>query len=147
VSFFDYPGTEPDGTTAQTSGLLDDASAADWADVRAAMTTRDLRDGEILFAPGDGQGALCLVLSGVLEVLAPAARGAWKPVASVGAGSVLGELAFLDGGPHPTLARAAGTASVAELSHDGFSALAARRPDLAVLLAMDLGRILAGRLR
>ncbi|MGB8652114.1 MAG: cyclic nucleotide-binding domain-containing protein, partial [Mycobacteriales bacterium] len=103
--------------------------------------------GETLFSPGAEERSLYLVVEGELEVLVPAARGRWRRVATVGAGSAIGELSFMDGGPQSTLARALSPLAVAELSHQAFTQLAVSRPDLALLLAMDLGRLVAQRLR
>ena len=141
MTFFDYPGQEV--ATAPVEALLADASPDDWADLLAVTTLRTLAVGEVL---GYAECALFLVRTGSLEVLTPSGKK-WKRVTTAGPGAVLGELGFLDGVPDPTLARALAPSTVAELTHDAFASLAASRPELAVLLAMDLGRILAGRLR
>lgn len=140
MTFFDYPG---EAAPAVAEPFLADATPQDWDDLLAATTVRSLAVGEVL---GYAECALFLVRSGSLEVLTPTGRK-WKRVTTVGAGAVLGELGFLDGVPDATLARALQPSTVAELTHTGFAGLAAARPELAVLLAMDLGRILAGRLR
>lgn len=145
MTFFDYPG-EPTPVAAGES-LLSDATRQDWDDLLAVTRPRELPVGDILFSPGSTDGALHLVVAGTLEVLAPARRGSWKRVGVVQTGMVIGELSFLDGRPASTLARALEPARVAELTHEAYAELAARRPELAALLAMDLGRILAGRLR
>ena len=141
MTFFDYPG---EATAAPAATVfLEDATPKDWDDLLAATTVRTLSAGEVL---GYAECALFLVRSGSLEVITPQGKK-WKRVTTVGSGAVLGELGFLDGVPDPTLARALEPSTVAELTHTGFAGLAADRPELAVLLAMDLGRILAGRLR
>ena len=145
MTFFDYPGEAT--ATAASESLLADASSQDWDDLLAVTRTRELPVGDILFSPGSTDGALHLVLAGTLEVLAPGRRDSWKRVGVVRTGMVIGELSFLDGQPETTLARATEPARVAELTHEAYAELAARRPELAALLAMDLGRILAGRLR
>jgi CRP-like cAMP-binding protein len=89
---------------------------------------------------------LYLVLEGQLEVLADHGRRRRRRIASVGAGSAIGELSFFDGGARSALVR--GDARGApELSPAEFDALAASSPDLARPLLFDLGRILAHRLR
>jgi CRP-like cAMP-binding protein len=82
-----------------------------------------------------------------LEVLAEHGRRRTSRIALVGAGSVIGELAFFDGGPRSALVRAVTPAVLAELSPADFNALAAANPGLARRLLFDLGRILAQRLR
>jgi CRP/FNR family cyclic AMP-dependent transcriptional regulator len=147
MTFFDYPTSDDDGHQQPDTSLLADASDRDWADLLRSTVPRHLAVGETLFSPGATERSLYLVVEGALEVLVLAPRGRWRRAATVGVGNVIGEQSFMDGGPRTTLARALGPASVAELSHQAFTDLAATRPDLALLLAMDLGRIVAQRLR
>ena len=74
-------------------------------------------------------------------------RRGYRRIASVGAGSVIGELSFFDGGGRSALVRAVTPAVLAELSPAEFDALAVASPVLARRLLFDLGRILAQRLR
>jgi CRP-like cAMP-binding protein len=68
-------------------------------------------------------------------------------VAQVGAGSVLGELAFFDGGPRSAGAWAVDDCEVAAMTLDQYSAFEQSSPALARDLLFALGRILAIRLR
>ena len=68
-------------------------------------------------------------------------------VALVGAGSVLGELAFFDGGPRSAGAWAVNDCEVAAMTPDQFIAFEQSSPSLARELLFALGRILAIRLR
>ena len=87
------------------------------------------------------------MVDGELEVLLPATRGRWRRVNTAGKGSVLGELAFLDGDARSAMVRTLTPTTVAELTFADFERLSDFRPDLALMVAMDLGRILARRLR
>ena len=60
---------------------------------------------------------------------------------------MIGELSFFDGGGRSALVRAVTPAVLAEMSRSEFDALAVANPDLARRLLLDLGRILAQRLR
>jgi CRP/FNR family cyclic AMP-dependent transcriptional regulator len=87
------------------------------------------------------------VLEGQLEVLADRGRRGHRRIASIGAGSVIGELSFFDGQARSALVRAVTPAVLAELSRAEFDALAISNAALARRLLFDLGRILAQRLR
>jgi CRP/FNR family transcriptional regulator, cyclic AMP receptor protein len=128
--------------------LLADASDAEWTTLLEHTRQHRFDPGEAIVTEGEHDRSLYLVLEGELEVLAPRGRrGAYRKVAVVGTGSVIGELAFFDGGARSAMVRAATPAVLAEMSPDSFSALAADSPALARQLLFDLGRILARRLR
>ncbi len=149
MTFFDYPTDETASTksAAASDSFLPQASAGDWSDLLRFATTRHLTAGETLISLGDADRSLHLVRDGTLEVLQPAKRGRWRRLRTVESGSVLGEMTFFDGDERSAAVRALTPATVAQLSYDEFTDLAATRPDLALLVAMDLGRILANRLR
>lgn len=146
MSFFDYPN-EPPATSGQVGLLLADATDSEWATLLEHTRNRRFGPGDAIVAAGAADRSLYLVLEGQLEVLAQRGRRGYRRIASVGAGSVIGELSFFDGGTRSALVRAVTQAVLAEMSPSEFDALAAARPDLARRLLFDLGRILAQRLR
>lgn len=146
MSFFDYPN-EPPAAASNVDMLLADATDEEWATLLQHARYRRFGPGEVIVTDGARDQSLYLVLEGQLEVLAPHGRRRSRRIASVGAGSVIGELSFFDGNARSALVRAATQALLAELSRAGFDALAAASPVLARRLLFDLGRILAQRLR
>jgi len=149
VSFFDYPN-EPPASAGNDGLLLADASDEEWATLLAHTRNRRFSPGDAIVTAGAADQSLYLVLEGQLEVLAGAkgrGRRGYRRLASVGAGSVIGELSFFDGGGRSALVRAVTSAMLAEMSRSEFDALATASPDLARRLLFDLGRILAQRLR
>jgi len=72
--------------------------------------------GDAVVRAGERDQSLYLVLEGQLEVLADRGRRGHRRIASVGAGSVIGELSFFDGGARSALVRAVTPAVLAELS-------------------------------
>jgi CRP/FNR family transcriptional regulator, cyclic AMP receptor protein len=68
-------------------------------------------------------------------------------VALVEAGSVLGELAFFDGGPRSAGAWAVRNCEVAAMTPDQYTAFEKSSPVLAREMLFALGRVLAIRLR
>ncbi len=148
MSFFDYPSEVPaTPVTGPVDVLLADASEADWATLLAHTQTRRFDPGEVIVTDGEVDRSLYLVLEGELAVMASRGRRGYRKIAVVGAGSVIGELAFFDGGARSALVRAATPAVLAEMSPGSFDALAVASPALARQLLFDLGRILARRLR
>jgi CRP/FNR family cyclic AMP-dependent transcriptional regulator len=127
--------------------LLADASDEEWATLLAHTRNRRFSPGDAIVTAGASDQSLYLVLEGQLDVLAERGRRGYRRLASVGAGSVIGELSFFDGGGRSALVRAVTPAVLAEMSRSEFDALAAASPDLARRLLFDLGRILAQRLR
>ena len=146
VSFFDYPN-EPPASPGDVDLLLADASDEEWAALLEHTRYRRFGPGDAVITAGTQDRSLYLVLEGQLEVLAPHGRRGYRRIASPGAGSVIGELAFFDGGVRSALVRAVTPAVLAELSPAEFDALAVASPALARRLLFDLGRILAHRLR
>jgi CRP-like cAMP-binding protein len=137
-SFFMYP-TEP---APVTEGFLDDASETEWDIFLSYVQTRHLRAGQTIFNEGDVDRALYMLAGGRLEQ-----SSARTPAAAVDAPAPLNELAFLDGDRCATSARAVTDAELLRLSYDAFESLAAREPALARRILLDLGSIVARRLR
>lgn len=146
MSFFDYPNESP-ASSGNAGVLLADASDEEWATLLAHTRNRRFSPGDAIVTAGASDQSLYLVLEGQLDVLAERGRRGYRRLASVGAGSVIGELSFFDGGGRSALVRAVTPAVLAEMSRSEFDALAAASPDLARRLLFDLGRILAQRLR
>jgi len=149
MSFFDYPTGEFDPVEQPAAQyLLADASEQDWADLLRYTRTRRFGSGEIVISRGITDRTLFLIVEGTLEVLVPQTRGGgMRRVATLGAGSVIGELSFFDGEGRSASVRATTAGELAELNIADFDAMAAQHPDLARRFLLDLGRILAQRLR
>ena len=144
MSFFDYPSEQPPAQPPER--LLEGATDEEWAEVLKHAHYRQFRPGETVVTDGARTQSLYLVLEGDLEVLVPRRRG-HRRIATISAGSVMGELSFFDGAPRSALVRALTPSLLAEISPVEFDALADASPSLARQLLFDLGRILARRLR
>ena len=90
---------------------------------------------------GDQDRALSLLSEGSLAVASGAA------FRTIDAPSVVGEVAFLDGGKRSLTLVATTTGELRRLSLDSFEALAGRHPGLARAMLFDLGKIVSLRLR
>jgi len=97
--------------------------------------------GELLFRQGDQGDRLYILKSGALEVLAAPADGAEAvPVAYLGAGEVLGELALLTGSPRTATVRCPEKAEVFVLEKPVFLDLMVTLPAFARGLCLVLAR-------
>jgi len=124
--------------------FLPDATAADWATVFAHAEVRRVGAGLALLQAGERDRALYLLTEGTIGVRLPRDEGAFK---TIDAPSVLGELAFFDGRPRSATLDAVTDVEVVRLDVAAFERLAAGAPALAQTMLVDLGRILALRLR
>jgi CRP-like cAMP-binding protein len=120
----------------------------DWQKLFQFTSIRRVMAGDGLIRSGEPDRSLYFVLHGELEVIVHSGNGlAMGRVSLVGAGSVLGELAFFDGGPRSAGAWAVDDCEVAAMTPDQYSAFEQSSPALARELLFALGRILAIRLR
>jgi CRP/FNR family cyclic AMP-dependent transcriptional regulator len=138
VSYFDYP-TEESADSELT--FLADRGEQDWQIVLSHTETRRFSGGEEVIRAGDDDRALYLLTEGTLAVASGAA------FRTIDAPSVVGEVAFLDGGKRSLTLVATTDGELRRLSLDSFEALAGRHPELARVMLFDLGRIVSLRLR
>jgi CRP/FNR family transcriptional regulator, cyclic AMP receptor protein len=134
--------------TASETLLLSDWRDQDWKQLFQFTSIRTARAGDALIRRGEPDRTLYFVLQGGLEVIGHSGDGlSMGRLAMVGAGSVLGELAFFDGGPRSAGAWAVNDCEVAAMAPDQYAAFQQNCPTLARELLFALGRILAIRLR
>lgn len=121
--------------------FLADARAADWARIFGHGRVSTFTEGEELVREGDRDRALYFLTEGSVRLVR---SGLFK---TIDAPSVLGELAFLDGGPRSTALWGASDGQIVRFDRDAYEALSAEDPDLGRRMALDLGRVAALRLR
>jgi CRP-like cAMP-binding protein len=121
---------------------------ADWQQLFRFTTFRSAAPGEALIRHGEPERTIFFVLRGQLEVTLRFGDGiSMGRVALVEAGSILGEVAFFDGGPRSATAWAVDDCEVAAMTLEQFRAFEKTSPNLARDVVFALGRILAMRLR
>jgi CRP/FNR family cyclic AMP-dependent transcriptional regulator len=120
----------------------------DWKQLFRFTSIRRVMAGDALIRRGEPDRTLYFVLHGELEVIVHSGDGlTMGRVSLVGVGSVLGELAFFDGGPRSAGAWAVEDCEVAAMTPDQYATFEQSSPGLARELIFALGRILAIRLR
>jgi CRP/FNR family cyclic AMP-dependent transcriptional regulator len=145
MSFFDYPsGADP---AAAPDGFLTHASDEDWDLLRAHAEALHVAPGQTVVHEGVAERALYIVVEGALEAIVPGRRGRAVRVSTMAAGTVLGEVGFLDGLPRSAAVRAVTDARLLRLTYESFESLSAKEPALGRQILLDIGRVLAGRLR
>ena len=155
MGLFDYP-TEPEqgvsGPLAPELGgrtftFMEGASEQDWKKILSLVETRHFRAGEDLVSLGEIDDSFYILTSGTVEVMIPDRKGVLQPRAIIPEGSVFGEIAFFDAGPRSGTIRAREAGTAIRVTRKTFDHLAAWEPTLARQILLNLGKILAARLR
>jgi CRP/FNR family cyclic AMP-dependent transcriptional regulator len=147
------PGRELPSAIASFRDAREPFIPSHWSDEDCSKlfkftSVRSLPAGEALIRHGEPDRTLYFVLDGQLEIILPSGDAfSMGRVAEVGPGSVLGELAFFDGGPRSAGAWAVRACQVAAMTPDQYAAFERNHPALAYDLLFALGRTLATRLR
>ena len=142
ASFFNYESVEVH-ERADELALLAGRPQSDWAKVLAHTETRRFSRDETIISAGEKDRALYLLTEGTLGVRLDAD----KTFKAIDAPSVVGEVAFLDGGPRSATLYAITDGELLRLRMESFETLAAREPELGRAILFDLARIVTARLR
>jgi CRP/FNR family cyclic AMP-dependent transcriptional regulator len=138
-SYFAYP-TEETADAAAEFAFLPRRPAQDWERIARHAERLRFDAGDLLVRRGDHDRSFYIVLSGRLEALT-------SSPAPIESGSVFGEMAFLDGRPRSADVRAVAPGEALRLTYESFETLAARHAELGRAILLDLGKIVAARLR
>lgn len=102
--------------------------------------------GDVIFFKGAPSNSLVVVVEGELEVFEES-RGKMVVLGTVPAGSVVGEVGFLDGRPRTRHVRARTTADLRKITREGFLELLNVDPKLFAKLMVAMAELLAARYR
>jgi CRP/FNR family cyclic AMP-dependent transcriptional regulator len=147
-SFFPYPVPSDDEGPDELV-FMPERSPAQWDRLIPFVERRAFRAGEDVIKRGEIDRALYIVVDGSLRARITEDRsGTGKDAAvPVPAGSVIGEIGFFDGKARSATVTAVTDGELLRLSFESFTELARKEPDLAQAMLLDLGRILAIRIR
>ncbi|NKB56399.1 MAG: cyclic nucleotide-binding domain-containing protein [Alphaproteobacteria bacterium] len=146
MAFFDYPGSGVPNPVETEITFLADLSEAEWARILKVVETRQFRAGENLIQSGDQDDAFYLLTSGEVDVLIGSEEDE-RIITTIAEGSVFGEIAFFDQEARTATIRARSRGSAVRITRENFETLAAWEPGIARRMLVELGRILAMRLR
>ena len=110
--------------------------------IAGACQTSDLAPGDVVAAEGDEGEALFVITDGELEVV-KRSRSADVPLARLGPGEIVGEMAVLEGSTRNATIRAVAPSRVIAIGRDVVLELVRTRPSA----AMSIIRTVTGRLR
>jgi CRP-like cAMP-binding protein len=125
------------------TNLLSDLPDRLAAGLLAAATPRGLATDEVLFMAGDPGDGLYRLDDGLLKVSITSASGAERILAILGPGSIVGDLAIIDGLPRSASVTALRECKLRFLSRAAFEKFAASEPAIYKYLA----NVMAARLR
>ncbi len=144
ASFFDYESVAVHERSDELV-LLADRPRSDWEKILAHTETRRFSRGETIICAGEHDRALYLLTVGTLGVRL--GGDSQKTFKAIDAPSVVGEVAFLDGGPRSATLFAITDGELLRLRFESFEVLSAREPELGRAILFDLARIVTQRLR
>lgn len=133
--------TQNQGADSIQSGL----TAKQWELLGTYLQPFAVKPGQVLIEQGAGDRTVYFVEEGQLTVHYEDDKGRLR-LASVGAGSAVGEGAFFTRQPRTATVQAASAAKIWSLSPIRFTELTNRQPLLAVEVAMALGSLVSRRL-
>lgn len=141
---------QPDGVTearaVEQSELANGMTPAQLAIFTALLRTRRFVSGETVVREGDAADTLFLITRGVIAVHLGDGPGD-RRVASFSAGTMVGGMAFIDGGPRSATLIAEGDVECASLEKADFEGLAADHPTIHARLLHNIAVSLAMKLR
>ena len=125
------------------TNLLSDLPDRLASGLMAGATARNLAADEVLFMAGDPGDGLYRVDEGLLKVSIASASGAERILAILGPGSIVGDLAIIDGLPRSASVTALRDCKLKFLSRAAFEKFAAAEPQIYKYLL----NVMAARLR
>lgn len=146
MTLFDYPDSGEPGPENPELTFLGDLSKEEWARILKVVETRQFRAGESLIHSGDQDNSFYILTNGEVEVVI-GSGGTERVITTIAEGSVFGEIAFFDRELRTATIRARTRGSAVRVTRENFETLAAWEPNIARTMLLELGRILAMRLR
>lgn len=130
-----------------TVALFEGLEENDLADLARVMRRRSVQDGKVLWREGTEAKDMALIVEGRVSVTLGLPGDRALELADLGPGATLGEIAFIDGGPHAATIRATEAATLLTLSRTDFAALVSRRHPSTFALKRRFAAVVTARLR
>ena len=143
-SFLTPRDIEHSGLEPRSRGDLSDAVFE--VILKAVDTTMLVGPGDVLIPEGAQDTSLHILGYGEVEVHVPTQKG-WVRVATLKGGSVIGEMAFLDGLPRSARVVAKTRCSALRITRESFHEFALREPSAALAFIWELSRTVSMRMR
>jgi len=130
-----------------TKPLFEDFSDEEIQDILNYSAKKSYLAGEYLFHQGDLGLDIYIIFSGTVELIATTQEKKEIIIATLGDGTVLGEIAFFDKKARTVSARSITPLDVIILEYESFEKIEKTNPGLAIKILKEFGRIVAERLR
>jgi sulfate permease, SulP family len=129
------------------AGIFRGLEGADLAVVRSFMEERRLAHGETLFAKGDPVDGLYIISAGQIGISVEDAHGVRHRIAAFTPGTMIGEIAFVEGGDRSAQAVAEEELVLWLLKREHLPDIEAANPKIVHILFANIAREIAARLR
>lgn len=129
------------------SPLFEDLEPDEIREIVQAAEKMPLQAGDVLFHQGDDAAAMYILQSGEVQVRAASPMGEDIVLAVLGSGTVVGELALIDGGPRSATVDALSDCDVYRLDRGAFNALRRQRRHAAYKVILRLAATVDDRRR
>lgn len=120
--------------------IFDGVDSRTLDEIDKLTTRREFKKGDILFMEGDEPENLWFILDGEVKIFKEFASGKSVILAIFGAGSVVAEVAVIDGMPYPATCKAATAGVAATLKRSDALKVVTTNPAVALRLMQGLGR-------
>lgn len=130
-----------------SSPLFEGLKPEEVREIVRASTKVQVESGEVLFLQGVQAQALYILQSGELQVRAIGEQGEDIVLATLGPGTVVGELALIDGGPRSATVDAISSSVVYRLDRKDFESLKSQMRPAAYKVIMNLAKTVDSRRR
>jgi CRP/FNR family cyclic AMP-dependent transcriptional regulator len=111
------------------------------------LQSRALKKGATIFKEGDRDATLFVIAQGKVGVFKAGARQKDLPIATLGVGATIGEMALVDGQPRSAAAVASDDLILLALTRAELERLTSEHPRLAVKVMTKVAKLLSQRLR
>jgi CRP-like cAMP-binding protein len=147
IAEFDDEGAEHTIVELRDIPILQGLNEAELSNFQERITRSEFGPGDALFEEGDDDRELFLITGGSADVVITLEGGRTKRLMTFSAGTVIGEMALLEGQPRSATVLARDHVECYRLSLEVFEALQTDQPRIAVVLLSNLARLLSGRVR
>jgi CRP-like cAMP-binding protein len=124
----------------QMVDIFRDLSENEIEDIDRATTMTSCRKGRILYMPEDTSEVLFLLKQGRVQLYRISPDGKKLVIATIGPGSVFGEMALIGQGMHNTFAEAVEPCVLCVMSRDDVERLLTTKPNVALRIFETLGK-------
>jgi CRP/FNR family cyclic AMP-dependent transcriptional regulator len=150
MGHFDYPTVSrsaPERHAPPSFTFLEHLPKSDWEKILAIVETLHFRAADDIIRVGERDDSFYILTAGTVLVVKPDSKGGEEVIAEIPKGSVFGEISFFDGKTRSATIRASSNGSAIRITRSNFEHLRAWHPQIACQMLLDLGRILAIRVR